>query len=73
MKYITFMEELNYKIGYVKLTVDLGRGEPFEITSNAAINYNQWHQVIVDRRGHFVTLTVKSEQGVGEINEDKVF
>ena len=53
--------------------MDLGRGDPFEITSNAPISYNQWHQVIVDRRGHFVTLTVKSEQGVGEINEDKVF
>ena len=59
-------------LGYVKLSVDLGRGEPFEITSNAPINYNQWHKVIVDRRGHYVTLTVKSEEGVGEVTEDKV-
>ena len=28
--------------------------------------------MIVDRRGHYVTLTVKSEEGVGEISEDKV-
>ena len=56
----------------MKLSVDLGRGEPFEIISNAPINYDQWHKVIVDRRGHYVTLTVKSEEGVGEVTEDKV-
>ena len=56
----------------MKLTVDLGRGEPFEIMSHAPIKYNQWHQLIIDRRGHYVTLTVRSEEGVGEINEDKV-
>ena len=60
------------QIGYVQLTIDLGRGEPHKILSNAPITYNQWHQVIVDRRGHYVTLTVKSEEGVGEISEDKV-
>ena len=58
--------------GYVQLTVDLGQGEPFKILSNSPINYDQWHKVIVDRRGHYVTLTVKSEEGVGEIHEDKV-
>ena len=61
-----------FLIGHVKLSVDLGQEEPFEILSNAPINYNQWHKVIVDRRGHYVTLTVKSEEGVGEVTEDKV-
>ena len=58
--------------GNVKLTIDLGTGVPFEVISNAPIKYGEWHQLLVDRRGHYVTLTVRSEAGVGEITEDKV-
>ena len=57
--------------GYVKLTIDFGTGQPFEIRSNAPIKYNQWHQLLIDRRGHYVTLTVRSEES-GVVNEDKV-
>lgn len=55
--------------GYVKLTIDMGTGVS-EVMSNQPITYGQWHQLEVDRRGYYVTLVVRSEDGVDEITED---
>ena len=57
--------------GYVKLTIDMG-AQVTELTSNAPIDYNEWHELIIDRRGYHVTMTVKSEAGVGDVSEDTV-
>ena len=56
--------------GLVKLTLDMGAGTE-TILSNNPITYGQWHQLEIDRRGYYVTLTVRSEDGIGEITEDQ--
>ena len=57
--------------GYVKLTIDMG-AQVTELTSNNPIDYNEWHELIVDRRGYHVTMTIRSEEGLGEVFEDTV-
>lgn len=42
--------------GYVKLTIDMGTGV-LEVMSNNPITYGQWHQLEVDRRGYYVSLS----------------
>ena len=56
--------------GHVKLIIDMGAATPFRLESNSPIVYGQWHQLIIDRRGHYVTMIVKSEQGPGEVEMD---
>jgi hypothetical protein len=55
--------------GRVKLTLDMGAGL-VEIFSNSPIDYGQWHNLEINRRGYYVTMVVRSEDGVGEISED---
>ena len=55
--------------GYVKLTIDMG-AQVTELRSNDPIDYNEWHQLLVDRRGYSVKMTIRSEDGVGEVSED---
>ena len=56
--------------GHVKLILDMGAGLEI-VLSNNPITYGQWHQLEVDRRGYYVSLIVRSEDGVGEISEDR--
>jgi hypothetical protein len=51
-----------YIIPRVKVTLDLGAG-PLEILSNRPIVYGQWHELIIDRRGYYITVVVRSEEG----------
>ena len=55
--------------GYVKLTIDMG-AQVTELRSNDPIDYNEWHQLLIDRRGYSVKMTIRSEDGVGEVSED---
>ncbi len=57
--------------GKAKLTIDLGAG-PRQIESNKPIPYDQWIFIEVNRRGHYVTLSVSSEQSPGEEETDTV-
>ena len=50
--------------GLVKLVLDMGAGTE-TILSNNPITYGQWHQLEIDRRGYYVSLTVRSEDGIG--------
>ncbi len=42
--------------------MDLGAG-PMEVMSNVPIVYGQWHELLIDRRGYYVTVVVRSEEG----------
>ncbi len=44
------------------MTLDLGAG-PMEVMSNVPIVYGQWHELMIDRRGYYVTVVVRSEEG----------
>jgi hypothetical protein len=44
------------------VTLDLGAGS-MEVLSNTAIIYGQWHELLIDRRGYYVTVIVRSEEG----------
>ena len=57
--------------GIVKLTIDMGAGVHV-VESRNAITYGQWHQLIVDRRGYYVTMNVVFEESKGLFIEDKV-
>ncbi|TRY60964.1 hypothetical protein TCAL_05712 [Tigriopus californicus] len=57
--------------GFCKLTVDLGAGH-LEVKSSVPIVYDQWNYIEIERQGHTVTMTLKQEEGPGEVNEDKV-
>lgn len=56
---------LEVQRGQVALTMDLGSG-PKKVVNPAFVSDDQWHQVLVDRIGRTVTLTVRTEL------EDKV-
>ena len=43
---------------------------PLTVESNNPITYSQWHRLIIDRRGHYVTMIVRSERGPGETEDD---
>jgi hypothetical protein len=34
-----------------------------EVISNTPIVYGQWHELVIDRRGYYITVTVRSEEG----------
>ena len=55
--------------GRVKLTVDMGAGMS-EIFSHSPITYGQWHELTIDRRGYYVSMTIRSEPEIGNIIED---
>ncbi len=56
--------------GHVKLTINMGAGA-LEVMSNNPIEYGQWHQLVIDRRGYHVTMIVRSEEERGSITEDR--
>lgn len=51
--------------GYPILTIDLGNG-PHKIISNKNVANGKWHQVIVERTGNDVKLTIREETEDGE-------
>ena len=44
------------------MTLDLGAG-PMEVLSNYPIVYGQWHELVIDRRGYYITVIVRSQEG----------
>lgn len=62
---------LEIENGYPFLTVDFGNG-PEKIVSNKNIANGEWHQVIVDRNGNDVKLTVREEIEGGKDNLHEV-
>ena len=44
------------------MTLDLGAG-PMEVLSNNPISYGQWQELVIDRRGYYITVIVRSQEG----------
>jgi len=59
------------KGGLVSLTMDLGAG-PTELTSRVPVMYSEWNKIEVSRQGYEVNLTLKWEEGLGEVSSDTV-
>lgn len=62
---------LEIENGYPILTMDLGNG-PEKIISNKNVSDGQWHQVIVERTGNDVKLTIREELDDGKERSHEV-
>uniref|UniRef100_A0A8D8UVI4 Laminin subunit alpha n=1 Tax=Cacopsylla melanoneura TaxID=428564 RepID=A0A8D8UVI4_9HEMI len=59
---------LQIENGFPILTVDLGSG-PTQITSNAQVADDKWHQAIIERTGQNVRLSIASANTPASVNE----